>query len=71
MLKQRLQHISGGLIMDKQYEISQINKKYERLISNAWNDTKNISIDVFFEKIFPKLMNQKQKEIEILLSIEK
>ena len=54
--------------MDKNKEIESINRKYTELTSKAWNDTKHISIDKFYDEVLPKLIKEKEEEIEKLKS---
>lgn len=52
--------------MDINKELESINIKYTELVSKAWNNTKDFSIDKFFNEVLPNLEKEKQKEIENL-----
>ena len=47
-------------------EIEIINRKYEELISRAFNDTEHINIDDLFNEVLPRLKKAREKEIELI-----
>lgn len=55
----------------KNIEIEIINRKYEELISRAFNDTEHINLDEFFNEVLPRLKKAREDEINLITSKKK
>ena len=54
--------------MNKEKEIEFIKLKYQKLFSEAWNNTSKYTLDQIYNEVIPMLEKEIQKEIDKVLN---